>query len=251
MFKKTKMWWSRIVYYSNPIQLAEPLPLGRESAIDSEAVPEGENVVASAGLDPGGEHSSGNENSKSTSDSELERSSFQEVLKSSVERGNEVASFSNLKTQMYRINTDDAPVVHIPHNSGIPVAYIKKESLVDVLGVSEHWVKVRIPGGMPAWGKSEDFILDNGEGVVLSRRARLRLAPDDSVGNPVLAILHSGFHATLLDQSGDWVKVLMPEWVAGWMEQSFLETIESDEYDFPILQREWGEQSEVRQGMYE
>lgn len=128
-------------------------------------MPEGENVVASAGLDPGGEHSSGNENSKSTSDSELERSSFQEVLKSSVERGNEVASFSNLKTQMYRINTDDAPVVHIPHNSGIPVAYIKKESLVDVLGVSEHWVKVRIPGGMPAWGKSEDFILDNGEGL--------------------------------------------------------------------------------------
>ncbi len=181
----------------------------------------------------------------------LDQASLQDVLQSSVDRSNDVVLRSRIKKQMYRINTDDIPLIHAPHQSGVLVERVKTNLLVDVVDMKDQWAKIRVPGGLPAWGQAEQFIVDNERAIVLGHRVKLRAVSGNDIDNPILGVVHRGLHTRYLDNSGDWIRVMTPEWITVWVDQSFLGSIKSSQYNPDILQKEWKEQGDIRKGMLE
>ena len=121
-----------------------------------------------------------------------------------------------------RTRADNAAIRTGASATGEVLLRLPAKTLVDVLDRNRGFAEVSIPGGVPVWIEDQDVRRRSDEEVVIEGR-RVRARPQPNQNQQVVGLLPGGSIVRLLEERDGWLRVVAPEWITGWIEESALE----------------------------
>ena len=140
--------------------------------------------------------------------------------------------------QIQRVRRTGVQLVSSPGSHSIALFNIAQGTLVDIITRQAQWARVSIPGGLPVWVPAAQVEVNSGTVTVTDARVRVRAVPGDREDIPVLGLIGQGMKLQLLDNPGQWIRVLAPEWITAWISLEDIELIKGQDG----LQQEWQQQ---------
>lgn len=120
-----------------------------------------------------------------------------------------------------RTNRQDVAVrTGATHDAALMIT-LPKNTLVDILDRRTGFARVSLPGGIPVWIEASSARERDDDVVVELNRARARSRA--GVSQPVVGLLPQGSTLGVLERREDWLRVVAPEWITGWVPEAALE----------------------------
>ncbi len=142
----------------------------------------------------------------------------------------------SIEDARYVVLGDTPGMVHARFNTRSPViTSVLPGTMLRVMQYKGGWLRVEAPGGFPGWLPLEEVRIDRGL-VEASGSAVTALAdPTEPENNNDIGRLGRGERMLLLDTEGDWVRVMLPEEVSGWMEVGSARPVDAADADIAAL----------------
>ncbi len=105
------------------------------------------------------------------------------------------------------------------------VTRIDARVLLRVVDRARDWIRVEVPGGVPGWMRRDHVDIDKDLVEVTRDSTKVRADPTESTANNDIGELASGAKALLLEEQVGWVRVLLPEKIPGWIEDSGVKSV--------------------------
>ncbi len=135
--------------------------------------------------------------------------------------------FASERATIRRTRIGQVPVRAGPDAAEPQIILLPLNTLVDIVGTQSGFAEITIPGGIPVWIPDTSVRLRGQEVVIEASRVRARLQPDAQDANQtrarILGIIPQGSVLRLVQKQGEWLRVVAPEWITGWIETDTLE----------------------------
>lgn len=126
-----------------------------------------------------------------------------------------------------KLNSDNINVRSDSTAASAVITTLNKPEPVEVAGELYEWYKIKLPPQSPAFIKKNlVLLLDEKSGRVLKNSCNIRLRPDEKA--PILGKADKDEVLGIIQESGDWYKVIPPANSFGWVHKRFV-----DKTDFP------------------
>jgi len=136
--------------------------------------------------------------------------------------------FASERATIRRTRIGQVPVRAGPDTSEPQIILLPLNTLVDIVGTQRGFAEITIPGGIPVWIPNTSARFRGQEVVIEANRVRARLQPDSQDTNQtkarILGIIPQGSVLRLVQKQGEWLRVVAPEWITGWIATDTLET---------------------------
>jgi SH3-like domain-containing protein len=149
--------------------------------------------------------------------------------------------------KIHRVNNSGIQLLDSPELNAEPMFKVSRGTLVAVNSVEKDWARASIPGGLPVWLPASAISIENNIAVVDKNRVEMSLLPEAGSHKAALGELGKGVRLEILDVDDQWVRVLAPQQVSGWVLLSDLDPeTGSDE-----LNREWRKQQRKLHNLFD
>lgn len=153
--------------------------------------------------------------------------------------------FAAAPATIRRTRIGQVPVRAGPDSSELQIILLPLNTLVDIVGTQRGFAEITIPGGIPVWIPNASARLRGKEVVIEANRVPARLQPYTQDTNQtkarILGIIPKGSVLRLVQKRGEWLRVVAPEWITGWIATDTLETPRI----LPEIERVWQQQSKT------
>ncbi len=111
------------------------------------------------------------------------------------------------------------------------ITRINAKVMARVINRNRNWMLVEIPGGIPGWVQNEDIKLDGEFIEIKTKSAAVYADPTERSNNNDIGKLLVGTRIRMLEQQPDWTRVLLPEKIPGWIEETSVDNVSASAED--------------------